>query len=49
MLPAMDHLDDLADEIPPLTRRLGGPVWPVHRANDRELVVIAPDELAAAR
>lgn len=26
-------------------RRLGAPVWPVHRANDRELVVMAPDEV----
>jgi hypothetical protein len=26
-------------------RRLGVPAWPVHRANDHELVVIAPDEV----
>ena len=25
--------------------RVGGPVWPVHRANDRELVVAPDDEL----
>ena len=29
-------------------RRAGLPVWPVHRANDHELVVIAPDDLAAS-
>jgi hypothetical protein len=25
--------------------RLGGRVWPVHRANDRELVVVPPNEV----
>ena len=30
-----------------VVRREGLRVWPVHRANDRELVVIAPDDLAA--
>jgi hypothetical protein len=29
-------------------RREALPGWPVHRANDRELVVIAPDDLAAS-
>lgn len=29
-------------------RRAGLPVWPVHRANDHELVVIAPDDLAVS-
>ena len=28
------------------THRLGGRVWPVHRANDHELVPVAPDDLA---
>ena len=29
-------------------RQAGAPVWPVHMANDRALVVIAPDDLAAS-
>ncbi len=30
-----------------VVRRAKLPTWPVHRANDLELVVIAPDDLAA--
>jgi hypothetical protein len=29
-------------------RQIGGQVWPVHRAHDTELVVVAPDDLAGA-
>jgi hypothetical protein len=29
--------------------RLGGQVWPVHRANDRELVVVPADEVLGGR
>ena len=31
-----------------ILRREGLPCWPMHRANDRELVVVAPDDLAAS-
>jgi hypothetical protein len=31
-----------------VAREAGVPVWPVHRANDRALVVIAPDDLTAS-
>ena len=30
-----------------IVRRMGLRPWPVHRANDEELVVMAPDDLAA--
>lgn len=31
-----------------VARRAGLQPWPVHRANDHELVVVAPDDLAAS-
>ena len=36
-----------AEALCDVTRHLGLRPWPVHRANDQELVVIAPDDLAA--
>jgi hypothetical protein len=30
-----------------VARQAGVPVWPVHRANDRALLVLAPDDLSA--
>ena len=35
-----------AEVLHDVVRRVGMPAWPVHRANDHELVVIAPDDLA---
>ena len=36
-----------AQALAEIVRRLGLRPWPVHRANDEELVVVAPDNLAA--
>lgn len=36
-----------AEALGDVVRRLGLRPWPVHRANDHELVVVAPDDLAA--
>jgi hypothetical protein len=42
--------DDLAwaSMLQGAARRAGVPVWPVHRANDRALLVVTPDDLAAS-
>jgi hypothetical protein len=37
-----------AQALADVVRRAGLRPWPVHRANDHELVVIAPDDLAAS-
>ncbi|HET6561287.1 MAG TPA: hypothetical protein VFG72_05380 [Marmoricola sp.] len=50
--PGRDGLtaDDLAWALllQDVARQAGMPVWPVHRANDHALVVIAPDDLSAS-
>jgi hypothetical protein len=42
--------DDLAwaSALQGVARQAGVPVWPVHRANDRALLAITPDDLAAS-
>lgn len=37
-----------AEALSEVVRRVGLRPWPVHRANDHELVVVAPDDLAAS-
>src|SRR3712207_917652 len=50
--PGRDGLTDgdreWASLLESILRLAGLRVWPVHRANDRELVVITPDDLAAS-
>ena len=50
--PGSDGLteDDVAwaSTLRTVARLAGIPVWPVHRANDRALLVVAPDDLSAS-
>ena len=50
--PGLDGLTDgdreWASLLESILRQAGLRVWPMHRANDRELVVITPDDLAAS-
>lgn len=50
--PGSDGLteDDVAwaSALQTVARQAGIPVWPVHRANDRALLVVTPDDLSAS-